>query len=65
MKSSKSRYFLGCSVVKDLPPLQREWVPSLIRELRSYRLHEVAKKKKKKPNNEASPITCQGLYILA
>ena len=48
MKSSKSRYFLGCSVVKDLPPLQREWVPSLIRELRSYRLHDVAKKKKNK-----------------
>ena len=67
MKSSKSRDFPGGSVVKGLPPLQRERVTSLIRELRSHRLREVAKKKKnqKKQKTEASHITCQGFYILA
>ena len=37
--------FPGCPVVKSAFPLQRMWVQSLVRELRSHMLHGTAKKR--------------------
>ena len=40
--------FPGGPVVDSLLPMQRAWVLSLIRELRSHMAHGMAKKRKKK-----------------
>ena len=41
------RDFPGSLVVKTLLPMQEAWVLALVRELRSFMPHDVAKKKKK------------------
>lgn len=51
--------FPGGSVVDSLLPMQRAWVLSLIRELRSHMAHGMAQKKKKKEKSQkASNVLC-------